>query len=141
VTKAITFILSSILLSCVTIAFGQAKSNCDTIYSHPEIPAKNKRNDQEINDYKQKELVPIIAKCSLNDSGELIASLDMTLVIDKNGKIVDIAIPTKQISTQCKRDLKKKMLTMTGWTSGNVNGKSVCSRLKFSIICMKWEQQ
>ena len=139
--KAITFILSSILHLCVTTAFGQAKSNCGTIYNHPEILPKNERTEKELDDYKLKELLPIIARCSQSDSSELIASLNMTLVIDNNGKIIDISIPTENISTQCKSELKKKMLTMTGWTSGKIKGKSICSRLKFSIICIKWEQE
>jgi hypothetical protein len=140
-TKTIALIFSSILLLCSTITFGQTKSNCDTIFSHPEILPKNKRTDKELDDYKLKELVPIIARCSQSDSSEPIASLNMTLVIDKNGRIIDISIPTENISTQCKSELQNKMLTMTGWTSGKIKGKAICSRLKFSIICMKWEQQ
>jgi hypothetical protein len=91
-----------------------------------------------LSDYLMKELVPIIGDCIKRDI-DIIASLYIILTIDSNGKVIDATFPKDNLTSLCKDDLKRKLLTMDGWTAGKINGRPVCSKFNWPISCLKWE--
>jgi len=136
--KSILNILTFIALLISSVTYGQITNKCDTIYDFVD---KMPQYDKDINglmDYLNKELVPIISNCMKRD-GDLIASLHIVLTIDKNGKVIDATFPRPNLTDQCKSDLKKKLLTMTGWTAGQLKGENVCTHFYWPISCLKWE--
>ena len=130
-------ILTFILLLTVTKSYGQT-NGCDTIYNNPETMAQYKNDFKGLSDYLTNELVPIIADCIKRDT-EIIASLHIILTIDSNGKVVDATFPKHNLTLLCKDELKKKLLTMNGWTAGQNDGRPVCSKFIWPISCLKWE--
>ncbi len=121
----------------VTKSFGQANS-CTDVYSKPEIKPIYDNDYKGLSDYLIKELVPIIGNCIDRDK-EIIASLYIVLTIDKNGKVIDAIFPNDNLTKICKGDLKRKLLTMSGWTAGRQKGKPVCSKFDWQIACLRWE--
>jgi hypothetical protein len=91
-----------------------------------------------LSDYLTKELVPIISDCIKRDS-DIIASLYIILTIDSNRKVIDATFPRHNLTSLCNENLKKKLLTMSGWTAGQKDGRPVCSKFSWPISCLKWE--
>lgn len=91
-----------------------------------------------LSDYLMKELVPIIGDCMKRDT-DMIASLYIILTIDSNGKVIDATFPKDNLTSLCKDDLKKKLLTMSGWTAGQKDGRPACCKFSWPISCLKWE--
>ena len=108
------------------MTLGQTTNKCDTIYDFVEQMPKYDKDPQGLMDYLSKDLIPIISDCMKRDS-TLIASLRIILTIDNNGHVIDAVFPRPDLTDQCKSDLKKKLLTMTGWKPGLMNGKTVCT--------------
>ncbi len=132
-------ILTFTFLFSVTTSYGQV-GRCDTVYSNPETPPHYDQDTKGLFDYFTKALVPTISDCIKRDTG-IIASLYIILTIDNNGKIIDATFPRQNLTSTCKADLKKKLLTMSGWKAGQANGQPVCSNFIWPIGCLKWEWQ
>lgn len=135
--KNTTKILTFIALLNSSVILGQTINKCDTIYDFVEQMPKYERDMQGLMDYLNKDLIPIVDECMKRDSS-LIASLWIILSIDKNGQVIDVSFPRPELTDQCKNDLKKKLLTMTGWQPGQQNGKNVCTHFNWPISCIKW---
>lgn len=69
----------------------------------------------------------------------LIASLQIVLTIDINGQVINATFPRPELADLCKSDLKKKLITMTGWKAGQMNGTKVCTHFYWQVSCIKWE--
>ena len=121
----------------VTKAYAQT-NGCDTVYNNPDTMPQYKNDLKGLSDYMTNELVPIIANCIKRDT-ELTASLYIILTIDSKGYAIDATFPKQNLTTLCKEDLKKKLLTMNGWTAGQKDGQPVCSKFNWPISCLKWE--
>ena len=119
------------------MTLGQTTNKCDTIYDFVEQMPKYDKDPQGLMDYLSKDLIPIISDCMKRDS-TLIASLRIILTIDNNGHMIDAVFPRPDLTDQCKSDLKKKLLTMTGRKPGLMNGKTVCTHFHWPISCIKW---
>lgn len=117
--------------------YGQFEK-CDTIFNYAEVMPKYINDLKGLSDYFLKELVPIIEGCIKRDK-EIIESLQIKLTIDVNGKVIDAIFPKNNLNSQCKEELKKKLLTMTGWTPGRKDGRPVCCNFIWPINCIKWE--
>jgi hypothetical protein len=130
-------ILTVFLLLTVTKSNGQT-NGCDTVYNNPETMPLYKNDVKGLSDYLTNELFPIIADCIKRDT-DIIASLYIILTIDSTGKVIDASFPKRNLTSYCKDDLKKKLLTMNGWTAGRKDERTVCSRFNWQISCIKWE--
>ncbi|MDO8365576.1 MAG: hypothetical protein Q7T20_02180 [Saprospiraceae bacterium] len=136
--KHLLKILIYTLLMPVSVSYGQATSYCDTIYNTFETIPQYDKDFKGLTSYLINELAPIIGDCMERDS-TIIASLFIILTIDSQGKVVDAAFSRPNLTAICKTDLKKKLLTMNGWTAGQVNGQPVCRIFNWPIRCLKWE--
>ena len=56
-----------------------------------------------------------------------------------NGKVIKATFPKPELTYLCKSDLKKKLLTMTGWKPGQMDGTKVCTHFYWPVSCIKWE--
>ena len=130
-------ILAVLLLLTVTKSYGQT-NDCDTIYNNSETIPQYENDFKGLSDYLIKELVPIIANCMERDT-DIIVSLYIILTIDSDGRVIDATFPKHNLSSLCKADLKKKLLTMDGWTAGQKDGRPVCSKFNWPIGCLKWK--
>lgn len=129
--KILTYVLS---LLTVTRSYGQT-GNCDTIYNIVEtMPGY----DKGLARYLMNDLIPVIGECIKRDS-HIIASLYIALTIDTKGKVIDVDFLKPNLTRLCKAELREKLLTMNGWTPGQVNGQPVCSKFHWPISCIKWE--
>jgi len=123
-----------------TILFGQTTNKCDTIYDFVEIMPQYDKGDQGVIKYIMNELSPVISDCMKRDDS-VIASLQIILTIDKTGNVVDATFPKPNATEQCKADMKRKLMTMTGWTAGLSNGQPVCCHRSIPIRCLKWSDK
>lgn len=135
--KNTTKILTFIALLNSSVILGQTINKCDTIYDFVEQMPKHEKDIQGLMDYMSKDLIPIVGECMKRDNS-LIASLRIILTIDKDGHVIDASFSGPVLTDQCKNDLKKKLLTMTGWQAGQHNGKDVCTHFIWPISCIKW---
>ena len=128
----VAFILLFFLIALTSL--GQ----CDSIYDNPQTPSKYTSDTKGLMDYLNKTLVPILGDCMKEDGG-IIASLYMKLTIDKSGKVIEVEFIRLQASEKCKNKLREKILTMKGWSAGQMNEKNVCSKINWPISCLKWQ--
>ena len=122
----------------VTKSYGQTNNGCDTVYNNSETIPQYTNDFKGLSDYLTNELLPIITDCIKRDT-KTIASLYIILTIDSNGKVIDATFPKHNLTSICKDDLKKKLLTMNGWTAGQKDGRPICSKFNWPISCLKWE--
>ena len=124
------------LLSCPTLI--SAQSICDTIYDFADQMPQFKKDHNDQFDFVSNELAPIISQCMKRDSS-LIASLRTIFTIDKQGNVVNVHFEQPALSTQCRKELTTKILSMKGWTPGSQNGKPVCAQAYWPISCLNWQ--
>ena len=135
--KQAIYILAFFLLTDA-IVFGQTTNKCDTIYDFVETMPQYDKGDSGVMKYIMKELSPLIGDCMKRDNS-VIASLQIILTIDKTGNVIDATFPKPNATEQCKADMKRKLMTMTGWIPGLKNGQPVCCHLSIPIGCLKWQ--
>jgi hypothetical protein len=132
ITKIIT--LTFLLLGLKSYS---QNTYCDSIYSYVETTPKYKNDTKDVSDLFIREIIPIISNCVERDE-QIISRLYIVLIIDKNGKVIDVTFPRNNITKLCENDLKEKILKMDGWTAGKFNDKAVCCKVKIPISCIKW---
>lgn len=143
-TKKIKEIKLILVLLICTVRFsslGQSSSyKCDSVYNFPEITPKYKNNTEGLMDYLRSDLTPIISNYHSKDKSlSLISRMYLTLTINKEGKVVDVVFIKIHTSEACKKELKEKILTMTGWTPGKHGNSVVCSKFYWSTSCIYWK--
>ena len=126
-----------IFLTCTTI-FGQTNDICDTIFDHVDKLPKFNNDNLDLSNYIINELAPIVSNCMKRD-GNLIASLSIILTINSQGKVIDATFSRPKLTDQCKNELRNKLLTMTGWTAGQLNDRNVCFYYHLPISCFQWQ--
>jgi hypothetical protein len=68
-----------------------------------------------------------------------IASLYLKLLIDRQGRVSDVQITRPQLSNRCGREVRAKLVAMTGWTPARRQGQPVCCWLSLPVSCLKWQ--
>ena len=119
-------------------SLGQVDSGCDSVYNFVDTMPEYESGINGLSDYLHNDLIPILAKCIERDSS-LIASMYLTMTIDKKGNVIDVVFNRISATEKCKNDLKKKILTMPSWTPGKLNGKNVCCKYSWPISCIMWQ--
>ena len=117
-------------------ASGQTKT-CETVYQTVDNSPTYDGGMSALTDYSGKHWTSIISKYHDKDE-ELSTKLIMTLTINTDGKVVDVVLSKHKLSKDCVDEIRKELLTMTGWTSGSLNGQKVCSKFTWIISCIKW---
>lgn len=132
-------IILTIICYLITFAIcGQTNNaDCDSIYDFVEIMPKYDNEAIGLMNYLSKDLSPILSDCIKRDS-VITASMYLTLTIDKQGHVIDVEYKRIEATDQCKEELRKKIMTMTGWTPGQHNGQPVCCRYTWPVSCIKW---
>lgn len=131
----LAILLAALVVSSIQ-TFGQIKS-CETVYQTVDNNPTYDGGMNALMDYFGKYLTPIINKYHKKDE-ELTAKLTMTITIDVDGKVVDVALSKHKLPTNCVNEIKNELLTMTGWTPGSLNGQKVCCKFSWIISCIKW---
>jgi hypothetical protein len=129
-------ILLVALVVSIIQAFAQTES-CGTVYQTVDNNPTYDGGMNALIDYSGKHLTPIISKYHKKDE-ELTAKLTMTLTIDADGKVVDVILSKHKLPKDCEDEIRKELLTMTGWTPGSLNGQKVCCKFAWVISCIKW---
>ncbi len=114
--------------------------HCDSIYDIVDTRSQYDKGDAGLIDYLMKELSPVISDCVKRDS-VLITRLLIILTIDKYGTIIDASFPRSHATVLCREEMRKKLLTMTGWTAGQIKGQPVCCYYEIPISCLKWSDK
>ena len=131
-------ILTFILLFIASLTYGQSQKKCEKIYDVAEKMPEYYKNETGIMNYISEKLFPIIKKYNDKD-GSLISNLYIKLTIDKNGKVIDATFIKPYLTTECKIELKKKLLEMKGWKPAQIKGQNVCAYYLIPISCIKWQ--
>ena len=108
-----------------------------TIYQKVDIDPKYYTGMVGLMEYFGKEVSPIISDCMKQDK-ELVSKFIIRLVIDNKGTVIDATIQDDELTVDCKAQLRSKLLTMSGWTPGQMKTKTVCSYYNWIISCIKW---
>jgi hypothetical protein len=133
-------LLTILFFLTILTSWGQTTHSCETIYDFPQtLPQYTNNTTKGLMAYLSKKLVPILSGCIKQDR-EVVTSMHIKLTIDKAGKVIAVDFPRLQASEYCKEKLRNEILTMTGWTAGQMDGKNVCSKFYWPISCLKWEE-
>lgn len=125
-----------ILVVIYSQILGQTKT-CETVYQTVDKSPTYEKGMSALMDYSGKHLAAIISKYHERDE-ELTAKVIMLVTIDIDGKVVDAVLSNHKLPQDCVDEIRKQLLTMTGWTPGILNGEKVCSKFAWAIGCIKW---
>lgn len=116
--------------------FGQPEI-CEKVYNTVEADPIYKGGMADLMDFFQKQLTPILSKYQKANE-DLSAKVILTLTIDIEGKVIDVVLSKHKLPKDCEAEIKEKLLTMTDWKPGVLNGQKVCSRFAWVVSCIKW---
>lgn len=121
-----------VLLLVTSLSYGQDEiNNCDSIIDFPDKEATI-TTYESISDMIGKELMPIINECIvIGCSYKAIEYIE--LIIDKNGKVINIDFKKRTLPEECLKQFEEKLLNTEYWSPGIVNKEPVCSKLMFAI--------
>ncbi|MFK8044143.1 MAG: hypothetical protein AB8B72_01510 [Crocinitomicaceae bacterium] len=134
--RRLLMILITILTSLTVIA-QPSSHECDSIYEFAEEMPVYQNGMNGLIKYLKSDLIPILVDCNGRD-GILTSSLYLSLTIDRQGKVIDVEFQRIQATEQCKKELREKLLTMKGWTSGMQDGIAICCTFSWPISGINW---
>jgi hypothetical protein len=129
-------VLMLIAFLTTRIAFCQT-TFCGTIHKVVDTSPTYVNGTSELFKYYGQELAPIVYSCS-SQGKDPTTKLLIVLTIDSEGKVIDAVFSRHHLTDDCIARLKTKLLTMIGWTAGQLNKKNVCSNYSWIITCFKW---
>lgn len=137
--------MKKILISILGILFGIGASNamtdtkiyCDSIFELGEEMPTFVEGDLALLKYTMDKITPIIGE-SNKKTGNMISKLYFSLIISKNGEVLEADILSK-VGKQLEKDLEEELCNMPNWIPGKVNGSHECMRVRVPISCIKWE--
>ncbi|SFQ82723.1 energy transducer TonB [Hymenobacter arizonensis] len=131
-------LFGALLLVFTTAARGQTAAST-RVYDCAEVmPSYRNDTPRQWMSYVFKELSPVLYR-NRQREGEEIASLYLRLLIDPHGRVRDVQITRPRLSTRCEREVREKLLTMTGWTPARRQGQPVCCWIPLAVSCLKWQ--
>lgn len=128
------YFLIIIYLSIQLALFGQ-NQKCDTIYQSEQLDETPEYNQSTLLQYFNKEFIPIIIK-DIKDSDNPPTSFYMTMVIDKEGRIIEIVNIKGDYSEETKQKLLIQLTKMDTWKPGKIGNQAVCCEWYYSISCI-----
>jgi len=127
-----------LLITAPILTFGQVTSECDSIYNYADTMPQYSDGRSGLNKYLFDDLVQVFTECYNRDSS-LVTSIYMILTIDKFGSVINVVFSRTDVTEICQTELKKKILTMKGWSPAEMNGKKVCCKYYWPISCILWQ--
>lgn len=125
--KKIKYIL---LISFLTtfMSYGQNDfEHCDSIIDFPDKEAELTEYESTL-DLVRAELLPILNDCIL-DACSYLSIIYISLVINSEGKVVNVEFIKTSLPEKCLIQLEKKLMNTEYWSPGKVGGVDVCSKL------------
>lgn len=110
---------------------------CDSIFIFGEPMPKFEGGETDLMKYHAEKIIPIIA-ASNEETGNLISKLIYSLVISKEGEIVEVNI-VSQVDEKLKSKLETELNNMPDWIAGKVNNRKECIKVMVPISCIMWE--
>lgn len=126
------------LLTGLTANGQLADVSCGTVYKFAEIMPQYDKGTEGLFTYLTDELTPLLSDYFKRDS-ILIASMHLTLTIDKQGHVAAVDFQRTNATQECKNKLRQKIMTMTGWEPGQIDEQPVCCEYVWPISCILWE--
>lgn len=140
--NTLKFYLLFLSFLTTTIAIQGQTDTCNIVYDSLEVKPKYGNIPSSLYNYISNELIPPIVECATSNKDMMIASLFVTLTINKTGKVIDVAFTTPpQLTSDCKKVVIAKLLTMKGWTPGEKDKMRVCSKYKLDIQCIMLQEK
>lgn len=131
-------LFGSFMLVFTTAVKGQAAAS-KRVYDYAEVmPSYRNDTPRQWLAYVSNELSPVLYR-NMQREGEEIASLYLRLLINQKGQVSNVQITRPQLSTRCGREVREKLLTMTGWTPARMRGKPVSCWVALPLNCLKWQ--
>lgn len=113
-------------------SYGQNKFEyCDSIIDFPDKEAELAEYDSTF-DLVRAELLPILNDCIL-DACTHLSVIYISLVINSEGKVVNVEFIKRSLPEECLIQLEKKLMNTAYWLPGKVGGFDVCSRLMVKL--------
>jgi hypothetical protein len=112
---------------------------CDTIHDLVDVQAKYQDDKIDLLTYLTDMLSIVINDCHKRNE-ELIEELLISLTINRDGKVIDATFFNSKASEVCQQNMKNQLLKMNNWKPAKINGKTVCSKFRIPINCVKWEE-
>lgn len=116
--------------------FGQTEI-CETVYKTVDKNPVFGGGMKNLMDFFGKYITPIITKYHDKDP-ELTGKVTITLTVNTNGEVVDAVLSNHKLPKDCEEEIRKQVLTMTGWTPGILDGQKVCCKFAWVISGIKW---
>lgn len=118
---------------------GQEYQGCNTLSRSVDKAPAYPGGTVALARYMQKELMPVVNECYVKDS-VMITRLEMELMIDQKGQVLEVAFSGVSLPTACRERLRQRLLLMKGWDPARRKGVAVCSYYKWSIACILWQE-
>lgn len=120
------YLIISFLISVLISEFSFGAETCDTVYSQDivDFPPMYKDDELDLHKYFWKEL-KLVNECNQIDS-ILISNLYMEFTISNSGEVINVDFTYTEASLLCQEEIRKKLLTMTGWKPAKKDGEFVC---------------
>jgi hypothetical protein len=127
-----------LLLVFSTAVKGQSPV-CQRVYDYAEVmPSYRSDTPRHWMSYVSTELSPVLYR-NMQRGDDEIASLYLKLLIDRQGRVSDVQITRPQLSNRCVREVRAKLVAMTGWTPARSQGQPVCCWVSLPVSCLKWQ--
>lgn len=114
----------------------QKVNACDSIYEKPDSMASYKNGMKGVLDFISKKINPHLQTCK-DAENRIVASLDIKLTIDKNGKVISAVVNRHDIPYNCRTNIQNEFLNMPNWLPAKHKNGPVCSRVNIPISCIK----
>lgn len=117
------------------MSFGQnGFEYCDSIVEYPDQEAELIGYESNF-DLVRTEVLPILNDC-ISDRCSYLSKIYIALVINTEGKVINVELKKTSLPEDCVAQLKKKLMNSEYWSPGKVSEAVVCSKL---IIALRIE--
>ena len=130
-----------IILFCLLFSTNYAFSQqCDRVYQVVDTLACYSKGTSTLSmfDFLNNEITPVFKECIDTEKQCYPTRLLLSLIIDKEGNVVEIKHLIVDLEENCKEALSKSILK-SKWNPAVLQGKKVCSRLDIPFSCLRWE--
>ncbi|MCA6362030.1 MAG: hypothetical protein IM638_03270 [Bacteroidetes bacterium] len=115
-----------------------AKAQCDQVYTPGQTGCEYAPGHDSLMKFMKQHLLPVLQKLPAAEK-QHITKLLVVMTVDAQGTITDIRLPYFNGPAATAQELKNKIATMKGWTTGKLNGQPVCTEVFWGMNCVMWE--
>lgn len=122
----------SSIISLVFCANTFAQDQCTTPVDKSDKKVEFKDGDRTLFQFMDTVMFPVILNCIQRDRIK-ITSLHIRLTVDCKGDVIDATFQEENLSQNCRKEMKDKLLTLKGWNPAMQNGKAVSGYYEIPI--------